>query len=40
MKEIKIVSSAMSIFVIAGLLWLTVAKDYPAAYEFTGIVIF
>jgi hypothetical protein len=33
MKELKLVSSAMSIFVIFGMLWLTVAKDFPPVYD-------
>jgi hypothetical protein len=33
MKELKLVSSAMSIFVILGMLWLAAAKDFPPVHD-------
>jgi len=34
MKEIKILSSSLSIAIIVGLMWLTFAKDFPPVYSF------
>jgi hypothetical protein len=33
MKELKLFSSAMSIFVILGMLWLAAAKDFPPVHD-------